>query len=76
MTSENAIRGLAGALVLSGLVLSRLINPWWLLLTAFVGVNLLQSAFTKFCPAEIIMRRLGWFTACTTDRPARHTEGS
>ena len=59
MTIERAIRVLAGTLVLAGVILSRAFSPWWLRLTLFVGANLLQSAFTKFCPAELIMRRLG-----------------
>lgn len=59
MKLENAIRALAGSLVLLSLLLSHLVSPWWLLLTAFVGVNLLQSAFTGFCPAEHILRKLG-----------------
>jgi len=59
MTLENAIRLLAGTLVLAGVVLSHLLGPWWLLLTAFVGANLAQSALTGFCPAEHILRRLG-----------------
>jgi hypothetical protein len=41
------------------LVLAQLVNRWWLLLAAFVGVNLIQSAFTGFCPAELLLRRLG-----------------
>ncbi len=59
MKLENAIRVLAGSLVLSSLLLSQLISPWWLLLAAFVGVNLIQSAFTGFCPAENFLRKLG-----------------
>lgn len=59
MTIEKAIRILAGTLVLISLVLSHYINPWWLLLAAFVGVNLIQSALTGFCPAEIILSKLG-----------------
>jgi hypothetical protein len=59
MTLEGAIRVLAGSFVLLGLVLSQLVSPWWLLLDAFVGLNLIQSAFTGFCPAEMIFRRLG-----------------
>lgn len=61
MTIERAIRALAGTLILAGVILSRVSSPWWMLLTVFVGANLLQSAFTRFCPAELIMRRLGWF---------------
>ncbi len=59
MKLENAIRILAGTMVLIGLVLSQLFSPWWLLLTGFVGVNLIQSSFTGFCPAEMIFRKLG-----------------
>ena len=66
MTVERAIRALAGTLVLTSLVLSLLVGRWWLLLAIFVGANLLSSAFTNFCPAEIAMRRLRLFEA----RPA------
>lgn len=59
MTLENAIRVLAGTFVLTSLALAHWVNPWWLLLAAFVGVNLIQSAFTGFCPAEIILKKLG-----------------
>jgi len=63
MTIEDAVRVLAGSLVLVGVVLSRLVSPWWLLLDVFVGLNLVQSAFTGFCPAANIFRRLGIGTA-------------
>ena len=59
MTIENAIRILAGSLVLISISLAHWVSPYWLLLTAFVGFNLIQSAFTGFCPAEIILRKLG-----------------
>jgi hypothetical protein len=59
MRIENAIRIMAGTMVLLSLTLSRLHSEYWLLLTAFVGVNLIQSAFTGFCPAENILKRLG-----------------
>lgn len=59
MTLENAIRLLAGTVVLVSLTLGYLVSPWWHLLTAFVGINLVQSVFTGFCPAEIILKRLG-----------------
>ncbi|MBP7830470.1 MAG: DUF2892 domain-containing protein [Kiritimatiellae bacterium] len=58
MTVENGVRVMAGTMVLLSLGLS-FISPWWLLLTAFVGVNLIQSAFTHFCPAETILKKLG-----------------
>jgi hypothetical protein len=59
MTVEKAIRILAGTMVLLSLALGRWVSPWWLLLTAFVGVNLIQSVFTGFCPAEMIFRKMG-----------------
>lgn len=59
MNSENAIRILAGSLVLSSLLLAHFFSALWLWVAAFVGVNLIQSAFTHFCPAEKILPRLG-----------------
>lgn len=59
MTIEKAIRILAGTMVLISLILAHFVNPWWLLLAAFVAVNLIQSALTGFCPAEIILSKLG-----------------
>lgn len=58
MTIENSIRVLAGSLVLLSLVLSRLASPYFLLVAMFVGLNLVQSAFTGFCPAEMVFRKL------------------
>lgn len=59
MKMENAIRVLAGTMVLISVALVLLFGPWGLLLTAFVGINLIQSAFTGICPAEMILRKLG-----------------
>ncbi len=59
MSLEQTIRIVAGSFVLASLTLARLASPWWLLLAVFVGANLIQSAFTGFCPAEIVLRRLG-----------------
>ncbi len=59
MKTESYIRILAGTLVLLSLALYHWVNPWWLLLAVFVGVNLVQSAFTGFCPAEMVLRKLG-----------------
>ena len=59
MKIENAIRILAGTMVLISISLAHWVSPWWMLLAVFVGVNLIQSAFTGFCPAEIILGKLG-----------------
>jgi hypothetical protein len=58
MTIENSIRLLAGTLVLLSVALGFFVSPYWYLLTAFVGVNLVQSSFTRFCPAETIIGKL------------------
>ncbi len=50
------MRILAGVVTLTGLGLGFFVSPWWYLLTAFAGANILQSAFTGFCPPEILYR--------------------
>ena len=73
MTIERYIRILAGSVVLLSLALgveasSLFLGKWWLAVTAFVGLNLLQSGFTGFCPPSFLLRRLGvreGGTACT-----------
>ena len=56
---DRAVLLLAGSMLLVSLALTWLVSPYWLLLTAFVGANLFQAAFTGFCPAAIIFRKLG-----------------
>lgn len=56
---ENIIRAFAGTFVLLSLALGYLHSPYWYWFTAFVGLNLLQSSFTHFCPLEIVLRKLG-----------------
>ncbi len=67
MCEDRIIRRFAGTFVLLSLALAVLVNPWWLLLTAFVGFNLAQSSFTAFCPLERVLGRFG-FPGC---RPRR-----
>ncbi len=64
MNSERIIRIMAGSFVLISLLLGAPASPlyhssYWLWVTVFVGFNLLQSGFTRFCPAELILWRLG-----------------
>ena len=59
MNIDRAVFAMAGTMILVSLVLAQFVSPYWLLLTAFVGLNLLQSAFTGFCPAANIFRKLG-----------------
>ena len=63
MKTENLVRILAGAMTLLSVALVYFVSPWWLLLTCFVGANLLQSAFTGFCLPTLILRKLGWVGA-------------
>jgi hypothetical protein len=65
MKIENAVRVLAGTLVLVGVGFAYFVSPLWLLLPTFVGLNLVQSAFTGFCPAETIFKKLGLGSSCS-----------
>lgn len=58
MTIENKIRAFAGSFVLASLALGFWVHPGFFFFTAFVGANLLQSAFTGFCPLEKLLRRM------------------
>lgn len=59
MTIDRAVMAFAGCMILVSLALSQIMSPYWLWLTAFVGLNLLQSAFTGFCPAALIFKKAG-----------------
>jgi hypothetical protein len=59
MSIDRIVMAFAGAMVLASLPLSFMLSPWWLLLAAFVGLNLFQSAFTGFCPLAIALKKLG-----------------
>jgi hypothetical protein len=59
MNVDRAVLAFAGIVVLTGLLLAVTMSPWWLLLSAFAGLNLFQAAFTGFCPAAIVFRKLG-----------------
>lgn len=56
---ERIVRAVAGALVLTSITLAATLHMNWLFLAGFVGLNLLQSSFTKFCPLELILRKAG-----------------
>lgn len=60
MKIESLIRLLAGSVTLVGVALSYFVSRGWLLLPAFVGLNLIQSVFTGFCPPSLLLRALGW----------------
>jgi hypothetical protein len=64
MNLDRAIFAFAGLMVLVSLGLAQLFSPWWLLLTAFVGLNLVQASITGFCPAAMLFARLGVKPGC------------
>jgi hypothetical protein len=59
MSIDRVVLAFAGFMVLASLLLGVLVSPYWFWLTAFVGANLFQAAFTGFCPLALILRRLG-----------------
>ncbi len=59
MTIDRAVLAFAGCMVLLSVALVYLVSPWFLLFTAFIGLNLLQSSFTGFCPAALVFKGLG-----------------
>jgi hypothetical protein len=59
MNIDRLVFAFAGLMILISLALSQWFSPWWLLLTAFVGLNMLQAAFTGLCPLALVLKRLG-----------------
>jgi hypothetical protein len=59
MTVDRAVLAFAGAIVLVSVPLTLFFSPWWLLLTAFAGANLIQASITGFCPAAMLFKALG-----------------
>ena len=69
MTIESGLRLVAGVVVLASVSLGYFYSPYWLILTAFVGLNLLQSAFTNWCPMMWILARIGLRPCCLIGNP-------
>mgnify|MGYP006294609055 CR=1 FL=1 len=64
MTVERAVFGFAGFMVLLSVALGTLVHPYWLGLAGFVGLNMLQMTFTRFCPLAIILKKVGLKPGC------------
>ena len=64
MTLDRAVFAFAGVVVLASVALGYFVSPYWFLLTAFAGLNMLQSAFTGFCPAALIFKAFGIQAGC------------
>lgn len=59
MTLDRAVQAFAAVMILVSVLLTHFVSPWFWLMTVFIGFNLFQSAFTGFCPAAMVMRRMG-----------------
>lgn len=59
MNIDRGVLAFAGLVVLIGLTLAYLYSPWWALLSAFAGLNMIQASITGFCPAAMVLRRIG-----------------
>jgi hypothetical protein len=60
MNIDRFVMAFAGAVVLASLALGLYVSPWWFILTAFVGLNMFQAAFTGFCPLAMILKKVGF----------------
>jgi len=61
---ERGVMLMASIITLVSVVLTALVSPWWLLLTTFVGLNMLQASLTGWCPAALLLKRLGVTSGC------------
>ena len=59
MTLDRAVFAFAGCVVLLSVALAHFVHPWWIALAVFAGLNMFQAAFTGFCPAAMIFKKLG-----------------
>ncbi|NWO05105.1 MAG: DUF2892 domain-containing protein [Alteromonadaceae bacterium] len=60
MTVNEGLRLMAGVFTLISILLAHYVSPYWLLFTGFIALNLIQSAFTKWCPAMVILKKMGF----------------
>lgn len=59
MNIDRAVFAFAGVMTLLSVALTHFVSPWFVLFTVFIGLNLLQSAFSGFCPAAVVFKKLG-----------------
>ena len=71
MTQKETFRAVVGMMIIGSLAAGAFVTPWALLFTTFIGVNMFQSAFTRFCPLDNILRRTGMAECPSAARPAR-----
>ena len=71
MNIDRTVFAVAGTFILVSLALGLLHSPWWFLFTAFVGLNMLQAAFSGFCPLARVLRALGLQPGCAFEAGSR-----
>ncbi len=64
MNTDRFVFAFAGTMIMVSLTLSQIFHPYWLFMTAFVGLNMFQAAFTRFCPLAIVLKKLGAEPGC------------
>ena len=64
MNIDRLVFAFAGSMITISLILGSMVHPYWLFIAAFVGLNMLQAAFTRFCPLAIVLRKLGAEPGC------------
>ena len=64
MSIDRAVMAFAGVMILLSIALTLWVSPWFMLLTAFVGVNMIQASVTGFCPAAMIFKAMGAKAGC------------
>lgn len=64
MTLDRGVMAFAGVMILISVLLTSFVSPYFLWFTVFIGVNLIQSSFTGFCPAAMVMKKLGLRPGC------------
>lgn len=73
MTVERCLRGIAGFFIIVSVLLAHFYSPYWLFFTGFVGLNLLQSAFTDWCPMMVILKKLNCKCQCQEQKNESET---
>jgi len=73
MTVERYLRGIAGFFIIISVLLAHFHSPYWLFFTGFVGLNLLQSAFTNWCPMMSILKMLNCESQCQKQKNESET---
>ncbi len=74
MFIEQIVRLVAGAFITGSVILSKIHSPYWLVFTAFVGLNLFQSALTNWCLLEDILKAAGFVSCCSGSKATTKTE--